>query len=609
MKLFRKFLKLSDKFLYVFSGRQRQLLVLLIIFLISSLLEAFGIGMIGAFLNLASAPEKIKKTSIINEIYHYLNPGSDGEFIALLGIFIVGIFIAKSIAFFLGKAYTFKTLMNQRATIQERLFDVYLLAPYEFHLGRNTSDFINKISSETFRFTNLFAVPFVELFSHGIVILSLVILMTVTDKILLVFSLIILAPAILIVALLSKRLRAWGKKSSLSKQKTIKTINHGLGGLKETRIIGCEEHFRQELKKSVSDQAHVETLFRSSQFLPRALIEALLVVVVVGFVCFSQLFLQEDFQSAVSTMGVFALASFRLVPSASQLSNCLSKLRNSSYTLDILHLDLKEAGSVNLSSEPYNKNKKYNIVQKKTLDFSETIDLKEVFYRYPTAQTSSLNGISMSIRRGSSIGIIGKSGAGKTTLVDVLLALLMPESGDILVDGRSIYENLQGWKQLIGYIPQSIYLLDDTVENNIAYGVSSEHIDKSRLSYAIHAAQLDGLIQDLENGVKTRIGERGVRLSGGQRQRIGIARALYHQREILVLDEATSALDSETEKLISDSIQALSGSKTLIIIAHRLTTIEHCDFICVLEKGRVVRAGNYQEVVLESGKYNSGILT
>jgi len=199
---------------------------------------------------------------------------------------------------------------------------------------------------------------------------------------------------------------------------------------------------------------------------------------------------------------------------------------------------------------------------------------------------------------GQSIALIGKSGAGKTSLVDVFLGLLIPQSGDIQVDGHSVYQDLTAWQRSIGYIPQSIFLMDDTIRRNIAFGVTDHLVDEKRLSYALELAQLSELVKELPEGLQTSVGERGVRLSGGQRQRIGIARALYHEREILVLDEATSALDNETEAMVSEAIRALSGTKTMIIIAHRLTTVEHCDRVYAMDKGQIVKCGSYQEVVL-----------
>jgi ABC-type multidrug transport system fused ATPase/permease subunit len=232
------------------------------------------------------------------------------------------------------------------------------------------------------------------------------------------------------------------------------------------------------------------------------------------------------------------------------------------------------------------------------MPFDQKLSLQNIIYQYPEVSTKAINDISFDIYKGQSIGLIGKSGSGKTTLVDIILGLLYPKSGDIQVDGISIYQNLRAWQNLIGYIPQSIFLTDETIEKNIAFGTPDHLIDQVKLEKAIKSAQLEELIQELPQGLKTEVGERGVRLSGGQRQRVGIARALYYEREILVLDEATSALDNETEQLVNESIKSLSGTKTLIIIAHRLSTIEHCDRLYLLGQGKILKAGTYQEVVI-----------
>jgi ABC-type bacteriocin/lantibiotic exporter with double-glycine peptidase domain len=230
--------------------------------------------------------------------------------------------------------------------------------------------------------------------------------------------------------------------------------------------------------------------------------------------------------------------------------------------------------------------------------FLNQIVLDKITYRYPNTTLEALKNLSLTIKKGESVALIGKSGAGKTTLVDVILGLLIPEGGDIVVDGRSVYEDLRSWQNIIGYIPQSIFLTEDSLERNIAFGVPDHLIDHEKLRYAVQAAQLSEVVKDLPEGLNTLVGERGMRLSGGQRQRVGIARALYHEREILVLDEATAALDNETENLVTESIKSLGGTKTIIIIAHRLTTVEHCDCIYVLDKGQILDSGSYQDVVL-----------
>ncbi|WP_338420680.1 ABC transporter ATP-binding protein [Phormidium tenue] len=595
-----------QKFLYVFSGHQRQLIWLVGIFLVTSLLEAFGIGLIGPFLNLAGDPGKVvRESNTFSRIYQAFGFGSLEKLVLWFGIFIIVIFLIKGAIYFLSKRYSYKVLFDQRAAVQERLFNTYLLAPYDFHLTRNTADYINKITNETHRFCFMVSLPMVESVSHIIVVATLLVLMAKTNVLLLTVSLAALLPAFVVFSFLVKRLKQWGKLSTIAREETIKAVNHGLGGIKETRVFGCENYFRKELEEHVHEEARVEILFQSAQFVPRTMIETLLITAIVGFVCVSQLLIGQDFQSAIASMGVFAVASLRLIPAASNLAECIGRLRNSAHSLDMMYLDLKEIennelskydNSSSLTTSSPHPDKKYSS------DFSNNLQISDIFYQYPSSPKPSLVGVSMEIRRGESIGLIGQSGAGKTTLVDVILSLLVPQSGDIFLDGKSIYSDLSNWRRLVGYIPQSIFLTDDTIEKNIAFGVPKSEIDSERLWYAIKAAQLEELVHDLPNGIDTAVGERGVRLSGGQRQRIGIARALYHQREILVLDEATSALDNETERLISESIRALAGSKTLIIIAHRLSTIEHCDRIYVLDKGTVARSGTYADVVLAPQK-------
>jgi ABC-type multidrug transport system fused ATPase/permease subunit len=233
-----------------------------------------------------------------------------------------------------------------------------------------------------------------------------------------------------------------------------------------------------------------------------------------------------------------------------------------------------------------------------TFRFYDKVILDSLTFQYPNTKRNVIENISLSISKGESIGLIGKSGAGKTTLVDILLGLFIPQFGDIKVDEVSVYSNLRAWQNMLGYVPQSIFLIDDTLERNIAFGVPDHLIDPNRLNKAIEMAQLREVVEQLPEGVKTIVGEQGVLLSGGQRQRVGIARVLYHEREILVFDEATAALDSETEHLITEATKALAGNKTIIIIAHRLSTIEHCDCIYQLEQGRILKSGSYQEVIV-----------
>ena len=597
-------IKYISKFLYVLPGSASSLLGLILLFTLTSVLEALGIGLIGPFLSLASQPETIGEIYFLNWLYTKLGLQSKSQFIFLLGMVIILLFCMKSLLYFLAKTYIFRFGFNQKGKICSRLLKAYLEAPYTFHLKKNTSRLIQNIIVETQKFCDGCMLPFLDAVANFIVILILLSLLARTNILFLVMVSAILIPVFLIFHRLKNRLVRWGREGSESQAEMIRIINHSLGGFKDTRVIGCEGYFEKQLEQQVNIHENAATSLYTSQALPRIIIEALLIIFVVFFVSISQ-FSSRGGQDITSVLGVFAIASIRLLPSASQLVSGMNILQNTSYVLDMLYFDLKEIEEENLEKKSHPNpslsiegSLDYKHISDRAIPFVNQAELKNINYTYPDTSRPAIENISLIIKKGQSIAFIGKSGAGKTTLVDVILGLLKPEKGDIIVDGVSTYTNIRAWQNLIGYIPQSIFLIDDTVERNIAFGVPDHLIDLEKLNKSLRAAQLTELIEQLPDGIKTVVGERGIRLSGGQRQRIGIARSLYHEREILVLDEATSALDNETENLVTEAIRSLSGQKTIIIIAHRLTTVEHCDWVYMLENGRIANSGSYQEVVL-----------
>jgi ABC-type multidrug transport system fused ATPase/permease subunit len=396
------------------------------------------------------------------------------------------------------------------------------------------------------------------------------------------------------------RLTRWNKEGFHAYGEMIRITNHGLGGLKETRIIGCESYFEDQMEEQSKIYAKSNTLASSYGNLPRFVLEPLMMSFLIGFTFLFITLNQDKTQNLTGVLGIFALASVRLLPAFGNLISGINVIRGNSYSLDRLFFDFKELETEKLISNFDSARVSHKLLPKgqQTFQFSDRVILNSLTFQYPNTTRNILEDISLSIRKGESIGLIGKSGAGKTTLVDVILGLFIPQFGDIKVDGVSVYSDLRSWQNMLGYVPQSIFLIDDTLERNIAYGVADHLIDQNKLKKAIAMAQLGKVVEQLPDGVKTIIGERGVLLSGGQRQRVGIARVLYHEREILVFDEATAALDTETEHLITEATKALAGSKTIIIIAHRLSTIEHCDCIYQLEQGRILKSGSYQEVIV-----------
>jgi ABC-type multidrug transport system fused ATPase/permease subunit len=570
-------------------------------------MDALGIGLVGPFMGLATNPTLIYKNVFLANTYRALGLKSTSQFIGLMGLTIVVIFYLKSFFYYQIQRYVFRFCFTQQVKLRLRLLHTYLFLPYTFHLKTNSANLIQNIINESQNFSYSVAIPLLGSISNLFVLVVLVLLLMKTDFAATVTVIGILLGTYLPFHLFRNKIVRWGKEGVEANTEMLRIVNHAIGGLKETRVIGCEEYFENQLNSQVNRFAKVATLFHVFQILPRITIEALLITFVVGLVSVSLLFEQRS-QDLVSVLGIFAIASIRLLPSASQLMSNMGVLRNFKPTLDRLYMDLKEIekpeainylkisqGFVPTKGVKFESQKS---IKPMPMSFTDKIVIDRINYAYPEAASKSLTDVSLTLKKGESIALIGKSGAGKTTLVDVFLGLLIPQSGDIQVDGLSVYNSLRAWQNLIGYIPQSIFLTDDTIERNIAFGVPDDQIDQQRLDNAIRLAQLAELIAQLPEGTQTMVGEHGVRLSGGQRQRIGIARALYHEREILVLDEATSALDNETENLISKAIQDLSGTKTMIIIAHRLTTVEHCDRIYQMEKGQVVKCGTYQEVVL-----------
>lgn len=589
----KSLLKYFRKVWYILGDAKKQIPLLLLVFVLTSIAEAFGIGLLGPFFAVVSDPESIQKIPFLHQLSLALNIHSNETLIAFLCVLISLIFIIKSVLYFFSKFYILRFSHAHRGKMVKTLNYAYLRSDYSYFIDKNSSSLVKNISVETQVFCRNVLLSILYGVSNLLVLVFLFSLMALTDVLLLAVTLSALLPVFIIVFAMKSRLSAWGRTLSESARNIIKTLNHGLGGFKETRIIGCANYFDDEMAGHTQQYVRAASFSESFEMLPRILIETVLVIFVVSFIGVSQLFMLRSTDSLIASLSVFAIASIRLLPAASQVMSALGMIPNTKHVVDVLYSDLKESQKHLLErTRP-----ELEFLYSNSLDFRDSIELSNLTYQYSENLAPAIDGVTLKIRKGESIAFIGQSGAGKTTLVDTILGLLTPQIGDITVDGKSIYNNLRYWQNLIGYIPQSIFLLDDTVRRNIAFGVPDNLINNQKLEDAISAAQLKELMSRLPDGVETRVGERGVMLSGGQRQRIGIARALYHEREILVLDEATSALDSKTEQQVSAAIRALSGTKTVIIIAHRLSTVEHCDQVYLLGKGKVIKSGSYAEVV------------
>ncbi|MEB3295069.1 MAG: ABC transporter ATP-binding protein [Synechococcales bacterium] len=599
-----------SKFFYILAGRKRQLVLLTALALFSSALEAFGIGLVGPFITIATAANQDPwLTQAVGGFLQALGlGGASAEEMKIRSILVLGLglVLAFYIKTFIGFCVQ-RSILNfgfgQGRILSARLMNAYSHAPYTYHLEHSSAELTQNMLTETDNFVQQCLLPLLFSTAHSFIILAVACLLVATN----VLAVVVIAGVFLVSLLIFQRFKHmvghWGKERSEAYEEAIRVINHSVGGLKEIRVIGCETYFQKQADDQLKRHATATASYWAFTNVPRYMMEALLITFLV---LFTYIFLSIDGGKSGnlnSVLGIFALASIRLLPSVNLVINGFNGVRYSSFMVDKLYLCLKELEMIpaarNFSVEqlpPLSSWK--SLHEKPAMPFQQEIQIDRLGYRYPSAKEAALREISLRLKKGESIGLIGRSGAGKTTLVDVLLGLLTPDKGDIRVDGVSVYPELRTWQQLIGYVPQTIFLTEDTLEHNIAFGVPDHLIDPQRLHQAIVTAQLSELVDRLPQGIHTMLGERGMRLSGGQRQRVGIARAIYHDREILVLDEATSALDNETESLVSDAVKALGGIKTMIIIAHRLTTLEHCDRIYVLEQGNIVETGSYQDIVV-----------
>ncbi len=467
-----------------------------------------------------------------------------------------------------------------QAELSRRAFSSYLRQPYSFHLRRNSAELIQSVIGEINLFTFNVVAPGINLVAELLVFGGLAALLFIVEP----------KGALALIAILASigwsfyritrvRVERWGRERQYHDSWRIQHVQQGLGGIKDIKLLGREENFLRQYDIHNQLSSRAGRLQATIQQLPRLWMESLAVVSLAILVA-TVVGQGRGVGDLLATLGVFLAAAFRLMPSANRI---LVALQSLGYGVPVIETLSSELHSLRPSSVP--------ACISSNLPFEGSIRLDSLTFCYDTLHPPEVKDISLIVRKGEMIGIVGTSGAGKSTLVDLVLGILPPTSGEVTVDGRNIHDSLPAWQAQIGYVSQTIYLTDDTILRNIAFGLADEEIDNSAVWRALRSAQLDGFVQSLPEKLDTIVGERGVRLSGGQRQRIGIARALYRDPPILVLDEATSSLDAATEKGVMEAVQSLHGKKTVIIVAHRTATVEKCDRVYRLDSGRMVAEG------------------
>ena len=560
-------------------------MLLLALMLIGMALETLGIGLIVPALALITQNDITLQNPALTPWLARLGDPSRNQLIivGMLGLVFVAAIKALFLAFLAWRQARFVAWMEE--DISRRLFTAYLRQPYVFHLRRNSAELLRNVVTETYLLTQTGFISGLNLIAETLVLVGISALLLAVEPI---GALVVLSTVALagwgIIQFPRRMILRWGKARQVHEGQRIQSLQEGLGSAKDVILLGREQEFIAQYQVHNAGMAKVGQRQNTLQQLPRLALEFLAVsgLVALVLVMIAQ---GRPPESLLPSLGLFAAAAFRFLPSVNRVVYAIQSVRYALPAIDTLHAELRLLNDVQVPQRG------------QPLRFENSLTLEKIGFSYPCADAQVLRDVSLTVPRGSSVGFIGGSGAGKTTLVDVVMGLLTPTSGSVKVDGADIQNSLRGWQDQIGYVPQSIFLTDDTLRRNVAFGLSADQIDEGAVWRAITSAQLDQFVSDLPEGLDTVVGERGVRLSGGQRQRIGIARALYHEPSVLVLDEATSSLDTETERGVMDAVRALQEDKTVLIVAHRFSTVEHCDRLFRLEGGQIVEEGSTSEVL------------
>ena len=558
---------------------RRRLGWIFVLMLVGSVLETLSLGLVVPVVGLLTRPSYIQKFPRINELLGF---PSEQQFVIGTMFALVAVYIVKS-SFLIWITWVQRGYSASVTTrIGRHLFRSYLYQPYVFHLQRNSAMLIRNSQNSGLVMSGIVD-PMLVISSDILVTAGLFVLLIGLEPIgTLATSSIFGLTSLAFRKFTNSRIETWGKAQNLNKGMLLQHLQQGFGGVKDVKILGTEEHFVTQYGENLYKNSEVIRRFSVAQILPRFGLEILTIIGLAVLVS-TMVLLDSEPTEILPVLGLFGAAAFRLLPAVNRLINNFQLINISRPQVNEVFEDLDLPGQLNLKNSDRSA-------------LTGSISVVDISFSYPDSLKDAVSGVSVKIGRGEAVGLIGPSGSGKSTLVDVLLGLLEPKFGKVLVDGSDIHENLRRWQDQIGYVPQSIFLTDDTLRRNVAFGLPKDQIDDNAVKSAIRSAQLEDFVASLPDGLDTIVGERGVRLSGGQRQRIGIARALYNNPDVLVLDEATSSLDTETEHGVMQAVQALQGEKTVIIVAHRLSTVEYCDRLYRLENARIVDEGTFSEV-------------
>jgi len=564
---------------------KRQSILLIFMMVIGTFLEVAGIGLIIPVLGFLANEDAVIKSPIIQSILPNNFELYEVNFLLWGMITLIIVYVIKTVYLTYLSWRISKTVYGLEEKLSKKLYQKYLKQPFPFHLEKNSGKLIQNVTGEVNQLASII-MGGLNLIAEIFVVIGVVALLLIIEPIGTILSIAMLMFfSLLYYFFVKDHLLRWGLLRQAAEGNRIKELQQGFGGIKDVKLFGCEDQLVDTFSEHNTMFTKMNMLQNFFNIIPRFFIELIAVLLLaILFIILSN----GDSSSAadlIPVIGLFAVAAFRLMPSANRILVSTQTLRYATPVINTIYSEL------NIEEDLLDKNKP------KLLSFLDNIKFENVNFSYSNNENQALIDVNLNISKGSCIGIIGASGSGKSTLINLLLGLLKPINGKIVIDGQNLHENTRGWQDQIGYVPQDIFLLDDTLRNNIAFGVDFSRIDSDKVMKAIELSQLSEYIENLPQGLDTIVGERGVKISGGQRQRIGIARALYNDPDVLVLDEATSALDGATEEGLMSAVDALQGLKTIIIVAHRLSTIENCEYVYTLAKGKIVsESSNFGEI-------------
>lgn len=564
-------------------------------------IELLGVASIMPFLAVLAEPRIVETNAYLAWAYGLFEFPDRTSFLLLLGGVTTVVIIVSQLFKALTTYVLLRFVRSCEVSISARLLSGYLRQPYSWFLGRNSADLGKTILSEVESFSNNVFGASLRILAYGMLITTLVGFLVFVNPIVALTGALVVGGSYAVIFLkIREKLLSMGAERMRMNTARFRFAQEAIGGIKDVKLLGLEDAYLNRYRRAARSFARAKAMAALAAELPRYLLEGVVFGAIMLLLLLLMITAQGDIGTILPTVGVFAFAGMRLFPVMNTFYRAISKLRFQGPVLDAFHEEFRTIVTPNAAASA-------NANESAPVPLRRQLQLVDIVYRYPGSERGALERLNLSIEAGTTVGLVGATGAGKTTAVDVILGLLEPQEGELRVDGVAVgASNRRAWQRGLGYVPQQIFLIDDSVANNIALGVPPKQLDMAAVERAARIANLHDFVQqEMPEGYATLVGERGVRLSGGQRQRIGIARALYHDPSVLILDEATSALDNLTERAVMDAVNNLGGAKTIVMIAHRLSTVRDCDTIFVLEKGRCLAAGNYASLIADSETFRN----